>query len=197
MSEGQVSLLSAKDNKKEVMKINEGQVFGDIEFFFEFEFRIVYAKPANKDCKVFILDHQVAKDIFTRFDDFEAKQFQEGAKKKYDIIKNKISVQEIKYMNAAARDNAARKEREAEDMASELGVNDPEFNRQVLSQNSTNMSDKACQTVSNKNEFFGLRSEFVCEEDVLVCLFDSFFLLFNQFWPFFDFLERFGSAKNQ
>lgn len=71
------------------MTVQKGECFGDVEFFMEFDFRMVHARPV-KECTVFILDYTVAEDIFERFDDTENDNFMKEAKAKYKIIEERI-----------------------------------------------------------------------------------------------------------
>lgn len=91
LSEGEVSLQFKKESAEATLIVKAGEVFGEIEFFHNFDSRIVHAKPHKTDCKVFILDYNVATEIFERFDDFEATNFQTEAKKKFEKLKAAMS----------------------------------------------------------------------------------------------------------
>lgn len=56
VSVGTVKLYCAQDESKEILTVNKGECFGDVEFFNNLDFRMVYAKPVD-ECTVFILDY--------------------------------------------------------------------------------------------------------------------------------------------
>lgn len=82
VSQGEVEIFvnyesenGKKTDHKQLMVVKEGELFGEVEYFNNYESRIVNARPITEECKVFILDNRTAEDIFLRFENQERDAF--------------------------------------------------------------------------------------------------------------------------